>query len=117
MVLWDLEVVSSYPVPPFVPRLTSSSADFTVFLQHLGVASVNVGYSRKSTDPTYHYHSIYDSAYWMDTFGDPTFSRHVAVSKVLGLATMRLADSLILPLNVTGESLSRFLFPSSRLLI
>jgi N-acetylated-alpha-linked acidic dipeptidase len=41
----------------------------------------------------------------MDTFGDPTFSRHVAVSKVLGLATMRLADSLILPLNVTGESL------------
>lgn len=28
-----------------------SGSDFTVFLQHLGIASVNVGYSRKSTDP------------------------------------------------------------------
>lgn len=79
-----------------------SQPDFTVFLQHLGIASVNVGYSRKRTDPVYHYHSIYDSAYWMDKFGDPTFSRHVAVAKVMGLATLRLADSLILPINLTS---------------
>lgn len=40
----------------------------------------------------------------MDTFGDSTFSRHIAVSKVLGLATLRLANSLILPLNLTSYS-------------
>lgn len=40
----------------------------------------------------------------MDKFGDPTFGRHVAVAKVLGIATLRLADSLILPINVTGSS-------------
>lgn len=55
----------------------------------------------------YHYHSIYDSADWMDTFGDSTFERHVVVAKVLGLATLRLADSMILPINVTGSSLSQ----------
>lgn len=38
----------------------------------------------------------------MDKFGDPTFSRHVAVAKVMGLATLRLADSLILPINLTS---------------
>ncbi|KAL8280525.1 hypothetical protein RQP46_007173 [Phenoliferia psychrophenolica] len=79
-----------------------SGSDFTVFLQHLGIASVNVGYSRKRTDPVYHYHSIYDSAHWMDKFGDSTFNRHVAVSQVLGLATLRFADSLLLPINVTA---------------
>lgn len=41
------------------------------------------------------------SAYWMDKFGDPTFTRHAAIAKVLGYATLKLADSLILPLDVT----------------
>lgn len=38
----------------------------------------------------------------MDNFGDPTFSRHVAIAQVLGLATIRLANSPILPINVTA---------------
>ena len=40
----------------------------------------------------------------METYGDPTFKRHVAIAKTLGLATLRLADSLFLPLNVTRYS-------------
>lgn len=28
------------------------------------------------------YHSIYDSEYWEERYGDPTFSRHVNVAKV-----------------------------------
>lgn len=31
-----------------------SGSDFTVFLQHLGICSGNVGFSRKKTDPVYH---------------------------------------------------------------
>lgn len=38
----------------------------------------------------------------MDNFGDPTFERHIAVAKVLGLATLRLTNSLLLPLNITA---------------
>lgn len=47
-------------------------------------------------------HSIYDSAYWMDHFGDVTFDRHVGIAKILGLAALRLVDSPLLPLNVTA---------------
>lgn len=78
-----------------------SGSDFTVFLQYLGIASGNVGFGRTKTDPVYHYHSIYDSAHWMDKFGDPSFGRHVATAKVMGLGLLRLANELILPINVT----------------
>lgn len=48
--------------------------------------------------------SNYDSFHWQSTFGDPTYQRHIAVSKVLGLAAVRLVDDLVLPINVTGQS-------------
>jgi N-acetylated-alpha-linked acidic dipeptidase len=28
------------------------------------------------------YHSIYDSEYWMERYGDPGFHRHVKLAKV-----------------------------------
>jgi N-acetylated-alpha-linked acidic dipeptidase len=43
-----------------VPPLGSGS-DFTVFLQRLGVASMDQGFGYTPTDGVYHYHSIYDS--------------------------------------------------------
>ncbi|GAA6011120.1 hypothetical protein JCM10207_005504 [Rhodosporidiobolus poonsookiae] len=79
-----------------------SGSDFTVFLQRLGIASTNIGYERTSSEPVYHYHSNYDSAYWQDRFGDPSFRRHEAIAKALGLATVRLADEAVLPLNLTA---------------
>ncbi len=89
------------PVERYVGPLGSGS-DFTVFLQYLGIASGNVGFGRTSTDPVYHYHSIYDSAHWMDKFGDPSFARHVAVAKIMGLGLLRLSNELILPINATS---------------
>ncbi|CEQ41136.1 SPOSA6832_02828 [Sporobolomyces salmonicolor] len=103
-----------------------SGSDFTVFLQYLGLASAQTGFGRKSTDPglslpalspyfpltlphghvVYHYHSSYDSAYWMDKFGDPTFERHVAIAKVLGLAALRLADEVLVPINTTAYAVA-----------
>lgn len=38
----------------------------------------------------------------MDKFGDPTFSHHLAIAQVLGLATIRLANNPILPINTTA---------------
>ncbi|PSR93735.1 hypothetical protein PHLCEN_2v4630 [Hermanssonia centrifuga] len=82
-----------------------SGSDYTVFLQHIGVASTNGGFGSTLQDPVYHYHSVFDSVRWQEIYGDPGFSRHVAISKHLGLQALRLADSLVLPLNTTHYSL------------
>jgi N-acetylated-alpha-linked acidic dipeptidase len=37
----------------------------------------------------------------MEKYGDPGFHRHVNIAKTLGLAGLRMADALVLPLNIT----------------
>ncbi|KAK9898258.1 Zn-dependent exopeptidase [Cystobasidium minutum MCA 4210] len=82
-----------------------SGSDYTVFLQHLGIASSDMSYRGTRTDPVYHYHSIYDSEYWQERYGDPGFTRHVNIAKTIGLVGLRLSDSPLLPLNVSGYAL------------
>ncbi len=48
------------------------SIDYTVFLDYLGIPSVDIGFS----GPYGVYHSVYDSFHWMEKFGDPTFGYH-----------------------------------------
>ena len=78
-----------------------SGSDFTPFLQHIGIASLDQEFGATPYDAAYHYHSIYDTQQWQEVYADPGFHRHVAVAKALGLIALRLADSLILPLNTT----------------
>ncbi|KAJ3930452.1 MAG: Zn-dependent exopeptidase [Lentinula lateritia] len=78
-----------------------SGSDYTIFLQRIGVASMNHGFSSTLNDAVYHYHSVYDSELWEETYADPGFHRHVAVAKHLGLVALRLAGSVVLPLNTT----------------
>ena len=54
-----------------------SGSDYTVFLQRLGVASLDSGFKSTLSDPVYHYHSIYDTQAWQERYGDPGFHRHV----------------------------------------
>ncbi|KAH7885508.1 Zn-dependent exopeptidase [Phlebopus sp. FC_14] len=89
----------------FVAPLGSGS-DYTVFLQRLGVASSDQGFGQTPTDAPYHYHSIYDSQMWQEKYADPGFHRHVALAKSLGLLTLRLADSIVVPLNTTQYALA-----------
>ncbi|WFC97062.1 glutamate carboxypeptidase II [Malassezia brasiliensis] len=79
-----------------------SGSDFTVFLQRLGIASLDMSYRRTRGDPVYHYHSNYDSFAWMDRFGDPGFARHEALAKVLGLTALRAAQQPFLPIDVVA---------------
>jgi N-acetylated-alpha-linked acidic dipeptidase len=74
-----------------------SGSDYTAFLQHLGIASLNIGYGGESEGGVYH--SIYDSFDHFIRFGDPTFAYEVALSQTGGHAVMRLADADILPFN------------------
>ena len=73
-----------------------SGSDYTPFLQHLGIASLNLGFGGESGGGSYH--SQYDSFEHYSRFGDPGFQYGVALAKVAGRATLRLANADLLPL-------------------
>ncbi len=72
-----------------------SGSDYTVFLQHLGIASVNAGFDDPSSKGIYH--SIYDSFAWYSRFSDTNFSRGRALAQFMSTALLRLADAPALP--------------------
>lgn len=77
-----------------------SGSDFTPFLQHLGIASLNVGFGGEDGGGSYH--SIYDSFDHYTRFGDPGFQYGIAQAEVCGRLTMRLADADVLPFEFTN---------------
>ena len=72
-----------------------SGSDYTPFLQHLGVASLNIGFGGEDGGGSYH--SIFDSIDHYTRFGDPTFEYGVALAKVGGRTVLRLANAEVLP--------------------
>ena len=77
-----------------------SGSDYTTFIDHLGVASLNLGYGGEDDGGIYH--SIYDSFYWYTQFSDRDFVYGKALAQTVGLAVMRLADAELLPFEFTG---------------
>ncbi|KAI9654233.1 MAG: hypothetical protein M1821_006761 [Bathelium mastoideum] len=77
-------------------RTMGSGSDFTAFQDHVGIPSIDLGFSSNEESAVYHYHSNYDSFYWMDTYGDPGWHYHVTVAKVWGLLTARLVEAPII---------------------
>ena len=70
-----------------------SGSDYTVFLQHLGVPSTDVG----STGSYGVYHSAFDNFAWFKRFGDPDFKYEQQMARVYGLEVLRMADADVLP--------------------
>ena len=66
-------------------------------MQHLGIASLNLGYGGEEGGGVYH--SVYDSYDHYIRFGDPTFEYGITLSKTAGRAVLRLADAEVLPFN------------------
>jgi len=77
-----------------------SGSDFSPFLQHLGIPSVNLGFSGE--DPGGEYHSIYDSYDDYRRFKDPTFIYGVTLAKTAGRITLRMADAAQLPFDFSS---------------
>jgi N-acetylated-alpha-linked acidic dipeptidase len=77
-----------------------SGTDYTTFVDHLGVASLNLGYGGEDPDAGV-YHSIYDDFYWYTHFSDTTFVYGRALAQTVGTAVMRLADADLLPFDFT----------------
>ncbi len=75
-----------------------SGSDYTVFLDHLGIASLVLFYAGESNGGGI-YHSIYDDFYWYTHFDDTHFVYERALAQTVGTAVMRLADADILPLD------------------
>lgn len=77
-----------------------SGSDYTPFLQHLGIASMNIGFGGEDGGGSYH--SIYDSFDHYTKFSDPGFSYGIALAKVCGHSVMRLANADTLPFEFTN---------------
>ncbi len=78
-----------------------SGSDYTPFLQHLGIPSLDMGFGGDYGV----YHSAYDSFNWMEKFGDPDFAYHVAAAHIWGTVTLRLANARALPFDYTDYAL------------
>ncbi|HKS81490.1 MAG TPA: transferrin receptor-like dimerization domain-containing protein [Candidatus Acidoferrales bacterium] len=76
-----------------------SGSDYSAFLDHLGIASLNIEYGGEDQGGIYH--SIYDDYYWYTHFSDTDFTYGRALAQTAGTAVMRLADADLLPFEFT----------------
>jgi N-acetylated-alpha-linked acidic dipeptidase len=85
-----------------------SGSDYTAFIDHLGVASMNLGYGGEDGGGIYH--SIYDDFYWYTHFSDTDFSYGRALAQTAGTAVIRLADADVLPFDfkAVAESVENY---------
>ncbi len=74
-----------------------SGSDYTPFVQHLGIASINLGYAGEGVSGGV-YHSAYDSFDHFARFGDPGFVYSVVLAKTAGRLVLRAADAEVAPL-------------------
>ena len=79
-----------------------SGSDYTVFLDFLQIASLDVGFGGDGGGGVYH--SVYDSYYWFTHFSDGDFTHTAALSRVIGTALLRLADADVLPFEFRGTA-------------
>jgi N-acetylated-alpha-linked acidic dipeptidase len=77
-----------------------SGSDYTAFIDHLGIASLNLGYGGEDGGGIYH--SIYDDYYWYTHFSDGDFVYSRALAQTIGSAVLRLADADLLPYEFTN---------------
>jgi N-acetylated-alpha-linked acidic dipeptidase len=85
-----------------------SGSDYTAFLDHLGVASINMGFGGEDGGGIYH--SIYDDFYWYTHFSDGNFTYGRALAQAAGTTVLRLADAELLPFDFDNftETIRRY---------
>ncbi len=85
-----------------------SGSDYTPFLQHLGIASLDLRYGGENGGGSYH--SNYDSFDHYLRFGDPDFSYGIVLAQTAGRVMLRCAEADILPLEFShlSETAARY---------
>jgi N-acetylated-alpha-linked acidic dipeptidase len=85
-----------------------SGSDYSPFLQHAGIASLNLSFADEDEDGIYH--SIYDDFYFFTHFLDTNFVYGQALAQTVGTAVIRLADSDVVPFEFTnlGDTVEKY---------
>ncbi len=85
-----------------------SGSDYTPFIQHLGVPSLDIRYRGENEGGSYH--SIYDSFDHYSRFGDPGFDYGITLAQTAGRAVLRIAEAETLPFEFTrfSETVARY---------
>jgi N-acetylated-alpha-linked acidic dipeptidase len=85
-----------------------SGSDYSPFLQHAGIAALNIGFSGEEQYGVYH--SMYDSFDHFTRFDDPTFDYGMAQAKVTGRMMLRLGGADFLPFEAAtfADTVSRY---------
>ncbi|XP_040010276.1 aminopeptidase NAALADL1 isoform X2 [Xiphias gladius] len=100
---------------PRVGYLSGGGSDYAAFVHYLGITSMDISYTydRSKTNARIYpaYHTAYDTFDYASKFIDPGFVSHQAIARTAGNVLIRLADSLLLPLNCSdyAESLEDYL--------
>jgi N-acetylated-alpha-linked acidic dipeptidase len=86
-----------------------SGSDYTAFIDHLGIASLDLGYGGEDGGGIYH--SVYDDFYWYTHFSDKDFVYGQTLAQTGGTAVLRFADADLLPFDFGGftETIQRYL--------
>ena len=79
----------------FTISALGSGSDYTAFIDHLGLASLNISYGGEANDGIYH--SIHDTYDFYARFLDTTFAYGVLEAQTIGTTILRLADAPVLP--------------------
>lgn len=74
-------------------QIPGFSSDTSPFLALAGAPTAEIGFGRMYSM----YHSIYDNLTWMNQYGDPDYSYHAALAKILSLYVMQLSSNDLLP--------------------
>ncbi len=77
-----------------------SGSDYTPFLQHLGIASANIGFGGEADDGSYH--TLYDTFEHFNKWLDPGLVYGATLARVTGRASLRLANAPRLPFEFQG---------------
>ncbi len=80
--------------PEFRLAPLGSGSDYVPFLDHAGIASLNLGFAGGDAGV---YHSIYDTLAWFDRFSDGDLAFGKSLTQVMSTSILRLADAPVLP--------------------
>ncbi|MFC3069544.1 transferrin receptor-like dimerization domain-containing protein [Phenylobacterium soli] len=84
--------VAADPTKDLLIGPLGSGSDYSTFLQHLGVASLNIGYGGEGESAGV-YHSLYDDYEHHSRFVDPGFAYDATLARTVGRMVVRLADA------------------------
>lgn len=76
-----------------------SGSDYTPFIQHAGIASLNLGFGGENAGGEYH--TIYDTYPHYTRFKDPGFEYGITLANTAGRIVLRLANAEVLPFELT----------------